>query len=382
MSLLQRFSLNFICIVFIDLFSLSTLSLAQSPLVPTGIQTYTEEVERDIPLKKQAPLYIQHLLGNVSVQGWVQDRIRIKMKKRILSSNEALAKTELQKVDLVTLDTSQSFELRVGHTRGADLVTKMRDQKQNQVVVDLEIKAPYQLDLTMVLADGKEFQLQQWKGAFFLNGKNNSLKLSRLNLSKPMKVNCQNCDVELTDSKVAGHILIGSKLASLRAVESSSLMIDTSSGEVRLDRTEGHIHVHTSTGRLSSNAHHGTLNFQSDEGGLFVSALNGNAEAHTVSGQMMIEAEEVKDFLHLDTEKSDIQVSLPPKFEGALDLLSLRGEVVVQFPYEQNATLISESYGPASLGRVNGTVAGSTHTMIHAYSKQGGVRILRKVPKR
>ena len=381
MTIIPRKSLNFFLMALV-VFSMNSIAFSEIPLQPAiGLQTFSEEIEQDIPLKKQAPLYIQHLLGNVSVQGWVQDRIRVKMVKRIISINEEMAKAEFKKVDLVTLDSASLFELRVGHSRGKDLVSKMKDEKQSQVVVDLEIKAPYQLGLTVVLGPEKNFQLQQWKGSFVLNGKNNSLKLSRLNLSKAMKVNCQNCEVELNDSKVMGHILVGNKPVSLRLVETSSFMIDSSSGEVRMDRTQGLFHIHTASGRLSSLKHQGTLNFQSEDGGLFVSELNGNAEAQTISGQMMIDADSVKDFLHLDTEKSDIQISLVPKFVGSLDLLSLRGESVVQFPYDQNSSLLSESYGPVSLGRVNGTVGNSSRVMIHAYSKQGGVRVLRKVPK-
>ena len=346
--------------------SAAPTALTKGPLVlPTATpthsyQTFSEEIERDLPLKRQVPLYITHTLGNLSIQGWVQDRIRVTIKKKIIAQSEAQAKIELKKLDLVTLETAQSFELRVGHSRGTDLVTKLRDEKQNQVIVDLEIKAPYQMGLTISAGDHKNFSLQQWRGAIALTGKNTKLDFSRLNLQKPMKVNCQNCEVSVTDSKLSGHFLVGTENVDFHQVHTDqTVFVDTTSGEVHLDETDGKFSVHTTTGKLSSVHHTGNLSFQSEDGGVYVTRLDGDMDASTQSGQVMIEADTVSHSLHLDSEKSDIQVSLPAKFEGLLDLLSLRGEVVVQFPHEKKKSLASETYGPTSPGRIDAIVGNS-----------------------
>lgn len=360
-----------------------TVIAAKSASAQAPFQTFTEEVERDLSLKRKTPLYLQHHLGKVSIQGWVQDRIRVKLKKRILAQDENHARAELKKLDLISLETSKSFEMRVGHSRGSDLVSKLRDEKQSQVTVDIEIKAPYQMDLTVVLGEGKDFEIDQWKGAIFLTGKSSALMFNRLNLQKPMRLNCQNCEIQMTDSKTMGHILAGNRNVVLRKVQTDKeIFIDAAGGEVKLEDTQGKVIVHSKSGRLTSASHKGDLNFQSEDGGLFVTGLKGNLEAQTQSGQLMTDVEEIKDFLRLDTEKSDIQVSLPTKFEGTLDLLSLRGEVVVQFPLETKKQSASDFYGPASPGRIEATVGNEEHVTVHAFSKQGGVRILRKVPKR
>gem|GEM_PF-2185157 len=348
---------------------------------PSGFQTYTSELERDLPLRQKTPLYLEHELGNVTIQGWVQDRIRVKLIKKVVAPNQEQADAELKKFDLITLDTPKSFEMRVGHTRGTDLVTKMRDEKTNPVTVDLEIKAPYQMDLTILLGQNRQLSIDQWKGAIHLTGKNSVLTLNRLNLQKPMHVNCRNCSVQADDSKVSGYVLVGDREVNLRNVESTGrFFIDSASGEVRLDRTSGRMSVHTRSGRLNSNAHHGRLAFQSDDGGLSVTGLKGDLEAQTESGPFMIDVDQLHEFLRLDTEKSDIQVNLPASFEGALDLLSLSGEVVVQFPLEASQRAGSGFYGPASPGQVDARIGNTSGVTIHAYSKQGGVRVLRKVP--
>ncbi len=343
------------------------------------IQTFREETTEDLPLKREVPLAIDHNLGNITIQGWVQDRVRVTLKKRILAHTEAEANESFKKLDLISLETAHSFELRVGHARGVDLVRKLRDEKQNMVAVDLEIKAPYELDLTVLLGDTRALVLQQWKGKVSVIGKNGKLELSRINTKKTIQISCPGCAVELSDSEVSGHILTGTQNASLHKVNAvRDLLLDSSSGEIQLADTTGKIDVHTVSGRLNSNSHTGELDFQSEDGGAFVTNLVGNMEASTRTGQIMVDADEVRRFLHLDAEKSDIQVTLPNKFEGLIDLLSLIGETVVQFPYEQNRTLRSDDYGPVTLGKVDGIIGARTGVLVHALSKQGGVRVLRK----
>jgi hypothetical protein len=349
-----------------------------------GYKTFTDESEHDLSIKRQVPLYIQQNYGDISIQGWVQDRIRIKIKKHILAANEETAQAAFKRLSLITLESAHSYDVRIGHTQGTDIVSKMRDEKQNQVVVDLEIKAPYQLGLTVVLEEGKNLDVQQWKGALTVSSKNSTVHLSKLNLQVPMQVSCANCDVSLTSSSAEGHILAGNKNVVLNNVDSTGpgVFIDSSSGEIRLEETKGKISAHSTSGRFSSLNHVGTLAFESDEGGVFVSGLRGNLEAESQSGQIMVDAEDVTDHLNLDSQKSDIQVSLPSKFEGLLDLLSLGGEIVVQFPHEPVHKRMADLYGPSSPGRVDALVGNLNAVTLHAYSKQGGVRILRKVPKR
>ena len=345
----------------------------------SDIQAFFEETEEDLPLKREVPLAIDHNLGNITIQGWVQDRIRVTLKKRVLAHSENEAHESFRKLGLISLETSHSFELRVGHSRGVDLVTKLRDEKQNPVSVDLDIRAPFDQALTVLLGDTRSLTLQQWKGKISVVGKNGKLSLTRLNTKKPVQVSCPGCNVELSDSELSGHILVGAHNAVIRKVHAvQDLLLDSTSGEFQLSSTSGKINVHTTSGRLNGAGHEGELDFQSDEGGVFFTGLNGSMEASTKTGQIMVDAEEVTRFLHLDSEKSDIQVTLPNKFEGLLDLMSLTGETVVQFPYEQNRAQKSEAYGPATLGKVDGMIGSQAGVLVHAYSKQGGVRVLRK----
>ncbi|NDF16020.1 hypothetical protein EB061_12000 [bacterium] len=345
-------------------------------------QLFQDQVEKDLVLKRALPIYVNHRLGDVSIQGWVQDRIRVTLKYRGWTETEALARTEFAKLALVTFEGRDQFEIRVGHPQGVDLVTKMRDRARSSIHVDLEIKAPYQSALALVLGEGQKLELEHWRGPVSLTGKNSQLEFSRLDLARELTLSCIPCQVDIRDSSLKGRLVVGSKPVQISQVKTSGLSIDAGNEEVRVERSEGRISVHTKGGRLNVNRFKGKVEFQSEDGAAFLNQLSGTAEVQTQSGQIMLDLDEVNGPVHLDTERSDIQVSLQPHFEGAIDLLSLRGEVIVQFPYEALKTGGSERYGPVSPGRVNGMIGNRTSPLIHAFSKQGGVRLIRKAPAR
>ena len=341
-------------------------------------QVFEERFERDIPLKKSLPIYLNHRLGNVMIQGWAQDRIRVTLSKRMLADTEAQAIQEFRKLDFLTLETAKSFELRVGHAHGADLVTKMKDEIQSLVQVDLEIKAPYQSNLTVVLGEGKNLKLQEWRGGVNIVGKGNSLQFFKLYLTEKISVNCLKCATEVRDSRMEGHLLVGSKAVLLNEVDGKKgLSIDAGNEEIKIENSRGNMNVSSLAGRLNVNQFQGTLHFHSVEGGANLQKFSGEVSVQTETGQVVLDVDQNLSVMNIDTGKSDIQITLPQAFSGGLDLMSLHGEIIVQFPYTQ-IQVANDAYGPASLGRVEGYIGKSHAQRLHAYSKQGGIRILRK----
>jgi hypothetical protein len=345
-----------------------------------AIQGFEHEEERLIPLRHSLPIYLQHRMGNVSIQGWVQDRFKVTLKMRMLAESDSEAQQEFKKLALITFEGRDRYEFRVGHAPGTDLVTKMRDRSRSSVQVDLEIKAPYQSDLTLVLGEGKELKLDQWRGGVSVSGQNNRLLFSRLDLNRGFELNCIQCETEVRASTIKGRISMGSKPLILSDVDSHGLSIEGGTEEVKIERGSGTFLIHTQSGRLTVSKLQGHVDFQSEEGGAFLTQITGTADIHTQAGQVMMDFDEVKGPVHVDTGKGDIQVSLSPRFEGSIDLLSLRGEVIVQFPHEPSKSTNLNRYGPESPGRIDGVIGRRTAPLIHAYSKEGGVRLIRKVP--
>jgi hypothetical protein len=348
-----------------------------------GAQSFQSEVEQDVLMTRRLPLYLLHQLGDVKISGTVQDRIRVKLRFQVQSESREEAEQAFKNLGLVTFETRERFEIRVGHARGQDLVTKMRSKSKHAVRVDLEIRAPYQSDLTLLLGEGRSLKVDHWRGGLTLSGMNSTVELQRLEMNKPLIVNCAKCPVTLRDSRVNGRLVVGSKPVLIERVESSGeLAIDQGSEEVRVLKSRGLLSVHSGSGPLTVEGYSGVVNFQSDEGGAFLSQIEGASNVRTQSGQVMLDFETLKGPVHVDTERGDVQIALHPAFEGTLDLMSLRGEVMVQFPYEVRKGASQVLYGPVSPGRVDARVGSHQGHYIHAYTRQGGVRILRKAPSK
>jgi hypothetical protein len=346
-------------------------------------QPFQSEVEQDVLLTRRLPVYLLHQLGDVRISGTVQDRIRVKLRFQVTAETREEAEQAFQSLGLVTFETRERLEVRVGHARGKDLVSKMRAKVKNAVRVDLDIRAPYQSDLTLVLGEGRTLKVDHWRGGLSVSGKNSPVELQRLEMSKPLVVNCSKCPVTLKDSRVNGRLVVGSKPVVLERVESTvGLSIDQGSEEVRVLKGRGVLSVHSGSGPLTVEGYSGMVHFQSEEGGAFLSQIEGSSNIRTQSGQVMLDFDSLKGPVHVDTERGDVQIALQPAFEGSLDLMSLRGEVMVQFPYEIRKGTGRVLYGPVSPGRVDAVVGSHHGPYVHAYSRQGGVRILRKVPSK
>jgi DUF4097 and DUF4098 domain-containing protein YvlB len=259
----------------------------------------------------------------------------------------------------------------------------MRAKVKNAIRVDLEIRAPYQSDLTLVLGEGRSLKVEQWRGGLTLSGKNSTIELQKLEMGKPLVVNCSKCPLTLRDSRVNGRLVVGSKPVLLERVDSPvQLSIDQGTEEVRVVKGKGVLSVHSGSGPLTMENYSGVVHFQSEEGGAFLSQMEGSANIRTQSGQVMLDIDSLKGPVHVDTERGDVQIALHPAFEGSLDLMSLRGEVMVQFPYEIRKGASQAVYGPVSPGRVDAVVGSHQGHYVHAYTRQGGVRILRKAPSK
>ena len=62
--------------IFIILFSFSKLAIAKA-------QDFSEEIEKDYALRSIGILQISHVKGDLSVQSWALDKVRIKIRKKV-----------------------------------------------------------------------------------------------------------------------------------------------------------------------------------------------------------------------------------------------------------------------------------------------------------
>jgi DUF4097 and DUF4098 domain-containing protein YvlB len=363
---------------FVQLISLITLLSLNSAAFAQN--SYTNEVETDVRFKKLLPIYLQHDLGDVTIQGWNQDLIRVRLKKTVIAEREDLAMETANRFALVSLETPTSIELRVGTPLGTDLMTKLRNrQKRKDIRVDLEIKAPINLDLTLVLGAEKNLKLSQWKGGIRINGRQGNLDLSKLKLSHPLHVHCPDCKVSAVESDASGSILAGNQKVELKKVKSGSkpLMVFSQNGEIELTDTEGDFQIRSVSGSLSSNHHQGDLHAQSESGMIRMDRMTGDVDAQSTSGNILYSGIKPGKLIELKSHGGSMDLSLPSAFSGLIDLQSIQSEVLCGFPFKAKKQS-TDDYGPSIRGKAIGQIGSSQSTSIIAYSESGKIELKKK----
>lgn len=349
--------------------------LAQDP--NQSLRTFSETVERDVVLKEQVPISILHPKGQVSIQGWVQDRVRVVLKKKIITTDQETAQAAFLQKDLFSIQTPHSLELRVGRAHGQDLITKLKAQRDDRVEVDLEIRAPFQSVLHFSGGEQQEITVAEWKGALTLSSKNSTIAINKCLMKGDLKISCPSCQVSISDSEVQGTIYATQNPVLIRKTLLKKFSIETTQGEVVLENTQGKVLVATESGRIYAKTHTGELQAQSKLGGIFIDQYSGSGQWITEGGQIIAQVKSLKDSLMVESEKGEIQIELSPRFQGLLDLSSLKGSVLVQFPHQPISKNQKTIYGPQEPGLIYSKVGSVLTPVLRAKTNQAGIRILR-----
>jgi len=366
----------------VRLISLILLSLPGS--IANAKSVFNSDGDVEVHYKKQLPIYLQHDLGDVSIQGWNQDLIRVKIKKSTTADSQEIADALFSKFDLISLETPTSIELRVGTPQGTDLLTKLRNREQKKnIKVDLEIKAPATMSLSLVLGVGIKLKLSQWKGKVDLEGKQNSVELVKLRMSEPLHLNCPNCALSLTDSEVSGSILLNDQKIDIKRTKASphALLISSEKGDISMEETQGEFQIRSISGNVSSLTHQGSLQIETDSGKIKLDNLSGDLDATTQSAPIFADIKEAKNRLEVKNRDGLIDLEVPHSFEGEVNLQSLKGTVSTDFVIKKNTAKMKPLYGPELQGRLIGNI-GSGGANLIATSDNGKILLKQKeVPK-
>lgn len=343
--------------------------------------SYTSEVETDVHYKKQVPIYLQHDLGDVSIQGWNQDMIRVKLKKTVTAETEEKGKAVTDKFDLISLETPTAVEIRVGTPLGTDLLSKLRNRQQKKNIrVDLEIRAPAALPLSLVMGEGKKVKLGLWRGKINVTGKQNNLEFFKIRSSLPLNVNCPDCSLSANESEFSGSILVSDQKIEMKKTRAfpQPILVFSQKGEVILDDTSGAIQIRSQNGNISSREHEGMLQVQTDGGKVYVEDLSGDLDIQSQTGEIRVIAEKIDNQMQVKNKSGAIDLTLAHEFTGEVNLQSVKGEVVTDFSIQKDKRKTDMLYGPELKGRLIGTIGQSHKVNIVASSDQGKIYLRQK----
>src|SRR5688572_15115416 len=108
---------------------------------------FSEEFEKNYPLRSIARLHIRNAKGDITVQGWAHDKIRIRIKKLADVESMEMAKPLLDGTDFRYIVSDENIEISNQYGSGLSIEDRLKERENKATRIDMMIFAPSKLDL-------------------------------------------------------------------------------------------------------------------------------------------------------------------------------------------------------------------------------------------
>jgi len=358
------------------LFCLSFRLLSFSPSqLAMALESATENVETERSLRDLKSILISGQQGEIRMSGWGQDRVRVLLKKTVFAETKEQAQALLQKTNLSILETPTTVELRIASARGENLIDRLQTRAKSQIHVDWEVKAPWNSLLDLAWQDG-DIIVTDWRGVVRVRNNAGALHLDMVH-SKNIDLFLGTGNAELTNSEFGGKIAIQKgNLLVQKTKATSQVYAEVVDGEVRIERCEGNFQIQSEASKIRVAGLKGDLSIRTNSEPVEAKGIEGSVEIQAQGASIVTDFIKPKGLSWIESEKGQVEISLPPSFQGFLDLFSVSGDTVVQFPVNRDRQ-DSSMFGPEPPGNVIGTVGSKSGVEFRVTAKKY-IRVIRQ----
>lgn len=353
--------------------SLAPTAVASSG--PSGNTDFTDDIERDFTLRSHGQLQVTNLRGDIVIQGWSLDRIRVKARRRAKASSLEEAKRLFSAVDFRFSNTEGQLELAAEYGRGLSLQERLRERVQPRTAMQMTVFAPARLKLRIWGVSGK-ITLKNWDAPIDVRASSGEISLDHVK-SGGASVLCPDCAISVRSVRGPVRCMGESGDIRISQVEGPQIYAETTAGALSLSRIHGEQLYVTKSGRLTGRDLHGRIEFHGGSSPVEISESSGFLSGRTTSGNIIARMREwsFADKAVIESIRGDIRLSLPSDFSGEVDIFGGKGPPDVGFGVEKLED--SDRLPPGGpKGRVQGRI-GDGGELLKVYSAQGHVRVVR-----
>lgn len=292
---------------------------------------YVEESEKDFPLRSVGLLQISNMKGDIAVQGWALDKIRVRIVKRVMADTEGEASTVLKKVDY-RLDTSgKNIELASQYGGHLTIEERLQEKEHPRVKMDFFILAPSRLRLRIWSADGK-ISLKGWNASAEVRSNSGPLLLDGVN-GEMVSVLCDLCTAQVKNISGSLRCVGGVGSFELRHISGKKIYAETASGPLKLWHIHGNQLYLSKTGSIEGQFLSGAVEFRVKKSGVTFRQVKGFLSGSLEEGDLTAQIREWEwhDKSLIEVGKGNIYLSLPRTFTGEVDLSSKQGKISSDF---------------------------------------------------
>jgi hypothetical protein len=324
---------------------------------------YVAEITKSFTVEKSGTLRVSGIRGDIQVETWDKNEVRIHETKKMDVFTEAEAKETLERSkssyrqngniieiagERYSRDWIKSkFKITVPKVFNVDLQTSGGDLTVSQLVGQVDLKT-----------SGGEITLKDIDG--IVQAKTSGGDIEVINSKKRVTLKTSGGDIELESiggpliAKTSGGdiSLKGSEAdVDIRTSGGEIEIVDvggkvkahTSGGQIRVENTRGSVNVHTSGGDIELRNIGGMVDASTSGGDIEGRTIGGSTTVSTAGGS--IELKDVKGGVQAQTAGGDITIEITLtdfKKEHNVDLRTSGGELALYIPEKLPATIRAE----------------------------------------
>lgn len=342
--------------------------------IADALTEFVDEIERDFPLRTVGQLQITNMRGDISVEGWALDKIRLKAKRKVMAENPAEAKKLFGAMDFRFQTSGNDIEVSAEYGRGLEIQERLRERKNPRTQMSMIVYAPSRLNLRIWATDGK-VSVKSWTAPVDIRTASGPIRIENLK-SESISILCPSCPIDVKSVWSSVRCMGGGGEVKLTDVSGSQIYVESAQGGVRLQNISGDQLYVSKTGAIHGKNLRGHIEFHTQHAPVEIldgrGFLSGRTETGSVSAEM--KEWEFRDKALIESVSGSVSLSLPARFSGEVDLWSLHGKAEVEFPLTRSP--IFGAVGPEPISHLLGKI-GNGEEILKVFSEKGDIRISR-----
>ncbi len=345
----------------------AALFLSSAPVLAGD---FVSVLSRDFKVRNNRPLQVTNLRGDVVIEGWSQDRIRVRARRTVQADSQAEADRRASALDIRFGDLAGEMELSAEYGQGLSIEERLRERGLPKANMELVINAPSGLPLHVWTIDGK-VKLRRWRASVEVRTQTGAIHAESIE-GGTISLLCPKCEINVKDAKSSLRCMGGDGAIQLSGVRGDQVYVESDSGSIHSTNVISEQLYVTKSGAIVGRGLEGSVEFHTGAGAVDLLDVSGFASGKSETGSIRVGAYRWKylDEALFESVSGDINLSLPAQIHAEVDLWSVRGSVKSDFKVQRLER--PGAYGPDPLNRISGRV-GIGGEVLKVFSESGNV---------
>lgn len=293
---------------------------------------FNDTIERDFPLRSLGELRITNARGDITIDGWSQDRVRLKASRKVNASSQEEANRVFSYTDVKYKNVEKDIEISAEYGRGLKIEERLKERSLPQVGMDFHVLAPSSLPLRVWAVSGKVI-IKGWNANLEVRSTQGAVEIESIRKGT-VAVLCPSCTVRVKSVHSSVRCMGGTGDVDVSDVTGSQIYVESDSGKVNVTRIDGEQLYVTKAGAIDGKQLNGKIEFHTRQGNVTIADSTGFISGRTESGAVSAQMKEWSfvDKALIESTSGSVSLAVPSTFSAEVDLRSGTGRVFSAFP--------------------------------------------------